>query len=73
MSSVGSLEDEARKRKLRLMAMRAKKEGKADDSTTATAEDEALPKYIPAMMISLNMRENNAAQKKDCYHCVLTK
>lgn len=43
MTSVGSLEDEARKRKLRLMAMRAKKEGKTDDSTPA-ATDDSLPK-----------------------------
>ena len=45
MSSVGSLEDEAKKRKQRLLAMRAKKEGKAvEELTESEQRDSSLPK-----------------------------
>ena len=45
MSGVGNLEEEARKRKQRLLALKAKKEGKTvDELTDKDKTDASLPK-----------------------------
>lgn len=45
MSTVGSLEEEAKKRKQRLLALRAKKEGKTVEELADDGK-ETLPKFV---------------------------
>jgi len=52
MAAVGSLEEESKKRKQRLLALRAKKEGKTVEELTDGGQTEAaLPKYINSFLL----------------------